>query len=152
MTTSHRAQLSPRTPARKNVDLCEVGHHGSRNATPKTLFALWENERDQHQDRLISLLSTKSGVHGRKHDTKVLRETLTEALRNNGKLISTDHDPDDAESADLLDRDGAVAWIDVTSPVNGPSEFADTVTEQRTGALSFPQTDRSGEREDRYPV
>lgn len=73
------------------VDLYKVGHHGSRNATPKTL--LWENFEKRggpKSGRMHALLSTMSGKHGHpdKH-TEVPRKTLREALENETQLMNT---------------------------------------------------------------
>jgi hypothetical protein len=71
------------------VDLYKVGHHGSRNATPRSLFALWEN-RDLP---LSSMMSTMAGVHGESEATAVPRKTLTTALAGAGDLHRTDELP-----------------------------------------------------------
>ena len=62
------------------VDLYKVGHHGSRNATPRSLFRLWGDEPSEERP-LAALMSTLSGVHGRTETTKVPRRTLVAALR-----------------------------------------------------------------------
>lgn len=64
----------------REVDLYKVGHHGSRNATPKTLFNLWI-EAASRDYPMVALMSTKSGVHGEHPETAVPRETLVSALR-----------------------------------------------------------------------
>jgi hypothetical protein len=69
------------------VDLYKVGHHGSRNATPRSLVALW-GERE-----VTSLLSTMPGVHGHSEATAVPRATLTAALERAGALERTDEAP-----------------------------------------------------------
>jgi hypothetical protein len=61
------------------VDLYKVGHHGSRNATPRTLFNLW-SERDADRP-ITALMSTKDDVYGDSPATNVPRTTLVEALR-----------------------------------------------------------------------
>jgi hypothetical protein len=48
----------------RNCDVYKVGHHGSRNATPKFLWKLWEARRAEGRAMPISLLSTRGGVHG----------------------------------------------------------------------------------------
>ncbi|MDN2580153.1 MBL fold metallo-hydrolase [Aquibium sp. ELW1220] len=48
----------------RNCDVYKVGHHGSRNATPKFLWKLWEARRADGRAMPISLLSTRGGVHG----------------------------------------------------------------------------------------
>jgi hypothetical protein len=63
----------------RKVDVYKVGHHGSRNATPRTLFNLW-NEPETMSREMVALMSTKSGVHGRTEKTKVPRKTLVAAV------------------------------------------------------------------------
>jgi len=77
----------------KNVTIYKVGHHGSRNATPHTLWDLFQNksENADNKRRLKTLLSTKPGKHGKKKDkTEVPRSTLVKALDDNSELHSTD--------------------------------------------------------------
>lgn len=78
----------------KSVDVYKVGHHGSLNATPKSLWNLLENKGGAAMpDRLTSVMSTKHGVHGHSHDTAVPRETLVEALTENTHFHTTeDHE------------------------------------------------------------
>jgi hypothetical protein len=73
------------------VDLYKVGHHGSRNATPRSLFRLWGDEPTP-QRPLAALLSTLANVHGRTEATRVPRSTLVAALRRRtgGLLFTTD--------------------------------------------------------------
>jgi hypothetical protein len=71
------------------VDLYKVGHHGSRNATPKSLFGLWGPEPDPARP-MMALMSTMPGVHGRSDATAVPRSTLVEALAHRMKLVRTD--------------------------------------------------------------
>jgi hypothetical protein len=79
------------------VDLYKVGHHGSRNATPRSLVGLWQGRTI----KLTSVMSTLPGVHGEKKETAVPRETLTRALAKLGRLRRTDKLPDDALFQDL---------------------------------------------------
>lgn len=72
------------------LDLYKVGHHGSRNATPKSLFGLWE----ANQHPMVSLLSTIPGMHGKRAATAVPRATLVNALRDRTDLYNTDDLPD----------------------------------------------------------
>ena len=72
-----------------NVDLYKVGHHGSRNATPKSLFRLWEDQdRDDHP--MVALMSTMPDVHGETDATAVPRGTLVTALAGRMDLVRTD--------------------------------------------------------------
>jgi hypothetical protein len=73
----------------KEVDLYKVGHHGSRNATPKKL--LWENFRKRGSGKLQSVLSTMPGKHGTPSKrTEVPRKTLLDALQSETRLLNTD--------------------------------------------------------------
>ena len=48
-----------------DVNLYKVGHHGSLNATPKSLWALFNRKGDVNtNNRLETLCSTKGGKHG----------------------------------------------------------------------------------------
>jgi hypothetical protein len=71
------------------IDLYKVGHHGSRNATPRSLHALW-TQRPAGAPALTALMSTKAGVHGHTAKTKVPRQTLVNALKEVATLFSTD--------------------------------------------------------------
>ncbi len=73
------------------VDFYKVGHHGSRNATPKTL--LWENfeKRGKSARRMKAALSTLRGKHGDpKKKTEVPRKTLLDALEAETELSNTE--------------------------------------------------------------
>jgi hypothetical protein len=71
------------------VDLYKVGHHGSRNATPKSLFQLWQEE-PAREHPMVGLLSTMPNVHGRSDATAVPRSALVEALTQRMTLVRTD--------------------------------------------------------------
>jgi hypothetical protein len=71
----------------KRVTLYKVGHHGSLNATPKSMWKLFGNRGEK---KLTSLLSTLDGVHGEtKRKTEVPRRTLVDELKKRSKLVST---------------------------------------------------------------
>jgi hypothetical protein len=74
------------------IDLYKVGHHGSRNATPRTLHTLW-TQRPADAPPMTALMSTRSEVHGKTPATAVPRDTLVEALRQVAQLLSTDQLP-----------------------------------------------------------
>lgn len=84
-----------------NVDLYKVGHHGSRNATPHSLFNLWGENPDPAQP-MTALMSTLSGVHGRSEATKVPRATLVAALQRRMDLITTDKLPLDTPFREMV--------------------------------------------------
>ena len=74
------------------VDLYKVGHHGSLNATPRTLWAKFGNKSDKVDaaSRLETLMSTLEGKHGHaSDDTEVPRETLVTELGKYSNLFTT---------------------------------------------------------------
>ena len=77
----------------KEVDVYKVGHHGSLNATPKSLWELFANRSADPQDphRLTSIMSTMPGKHGSvASKTEVPRSTLKAELKRESNLVSTD--------------------------------------------------------------
>src|SRR6476659_4548931 len=88
----------------RGVDLYKVGHHGSRNATPRTLFNLW-NEAATRDRKMTALMSTKSGVFGRPGSgTEVPRQTLLTALRQRMTVGTT------------MDFPGGTSHLEVAAP------------------------------------
>jgi hypothetical protein len=81
--------------ALRGVDLYKVGHHGSLNATPKTL--LWgefQKRKKPGDARLKTLLSTLPGKHGKtRSKTEVPRRTLLAVLKEESSLQNTDDLP-----------------------------------------------------------
>ncbi len=75
----------------KKVDLYKVGHHGSLNATPKSLWSLFEQKSEQDApDRLKTLMSTMSHKHGDEaRRTEVPRGTLVQELNRRSSLFTT---------------------------------------------------------------
>jgi hypothetical protein len=74
------------------VDLYKVGHHGSLNATPKSLWAQFRKKsaKVDDEDRLRTLMSTLEHKHGSAEmHTEVPRETLVDALRKDSDLFTT---------------------------------------------------------------
>ncbi len=74
-----------------DVDLYKVGHHGSLNATPKSMWAAFAKRGPKGKaGRLKTVLSTMPGKHGDENShTEVPRETLLSALRTQSELHST---------------------------------------------------------------
>jgi len=72
-----------------DVDLYKVGHHGSRNATPRRLFDLWSRERRRGHP-LCSVLSTQAGLYGTTVEGKVPKPELVTALESLGPLHNTE--------------------------------------------------------------
>ncbi|MBS1849435.1 MAG: hypothetical protein JST79_00870 [Acidobacteria bacterium] len=75
----------------KSVSLYKVGHHGSRNATPKTLWNLFANRSTQASaTRLKTMVSTMAGKFGsEKSKTEVPRKTLIAELKAKSDFFST---------------------------------------------------------------
>jgi len=73
----------------RNIDLYKVGHHGSRNATPRSLHTLW-TERDSARPKPTALMSTRKDVHGESEATAVPRATLVTAIGEVATLLSTE--------------------------------------------------------------
>jgi len=75
------------------VDLYKVGHHGSLNATPLTLWDMFGKKRselDDEADTMLSVMSTQPGVHGRTDSkTEVPRRSLVASLREETEHYST---------------------------------------------------------------
>lgn len=74
-----------------DVDLYKVGHHGSLNATPKTLWNQFVH-RDHigAKKRLVSVLSTRDGKHGSlAAGTEVPRTLLVKELQTESDLHDT---------------------------------------------------------------
>lgn len=68
----------------------KVGHHGSLNATPKSLWKGFAHRGTGGSTRLTSLLSTMAGKHGSTTNrTEVPRATLLKALETDTVLRST---------------------------------------------------------------
>jgi hypothetical protein len=74
-----------------SVNLYKVGHHGSLNATPKSLWKMFRNRSAKKTvNRLISLMSTMEGKHGDTHShTEVPRETLVRELDRESDFFTT---------------------------------------------------------------
>ena len=77
----------------KDVTVYKVGHHGSRNATPKSLWNRFgrKDKADSAPDRLLTLNSTMKGKHGHsKNNSEVPRTTLVKELDNFSDYRSTE--------------------------------------------------------------
>ncbi|MCX6595742.1 MAG: hypothetical protein NTV70_05190 [Acidobacteria bacterium] len=84
---SWTAMLARKGVAEKlgGVQLYKVGHHGSSNGTPDHLW-----HRLPRHGGLISLLSTRNGVHGQtERGTEVPRQALVEKLSQQGLMLDT---------------------------------------------------------------
>ena len=74
-----------------STNLYKVGHHGSRNATPRSLWKLFKHRSPAASPtRLISLMSTMEGKHGSAaNKSEVPRKTLVDALKKDTDLFTT---------------------------------------------------------------
>jgi hypothetical protein len=90
-----------------SVELYKVGHHGSRNATPRRLVDLWRSERNGR--KLCSVLSTKDKVFDKTVEGTVPKPELVNALKALGPVRNTDELPE------------GVWWFDVEAPAQGPT-------------------------------
>jgi hypothetical protein len=96
----------------KNVDFYKVGHHGSRNATPRSLLdSYWGADPDPERP-MVAMMSTRAHVHGKSEATAVPRATLVAALERRMTLYSTDDLPPDRR------------FVEVAAPAAGDEPFA----------------------------
>lgn len=75
-----------------DVDLYKVGHHGSLNATPMSMWNRFSKKStdENKKGRLTTMLSTMPGKHGHEKDnTEVPRRSLLKALDEQSELHST---------------------------------------------------------------
>jgi hypothetical protein len=102
------AQSLPVWGELKDIDLYKVGHHGSRNATPRSLVTQWPVTPTGTIPRMVALMSTQHGAHGDdENESEVPRGPLVEALKERASVYSTEELPDDElwleVEADLTD-------------------------------------------------
>jgi beta-lactamase superfamily II metal-dependent hydrolase len=85
------AQTQPVWDELKTVDLYKVGHHGSRNATPRSLMNLWPVAANASEPRMVALMSTQQGAHGDdENESEVPRGPLVDALKQRATVFSTE--------------------------------------------------------------
>lgn len=74
------------------VDLYKVGHHGSRNATPRSMWAAFQKKgKAEDPERMHAVLSTKSGKHGSVSSrTEVPRTALLKEIGKHAHLHNTE--------------------------------------------------------------
>ena len=73
-----------------NVNVYKVGHHGSRNATPRSLWNAFLNKGPAGPKRLRTIVSTKADKYGSLTEhSEVPRRTLVTALKANSDYFST---------------------------------------------------------------
>ncbi len=75
----------------KGTALYKVGHHGSLNGTPKTLWNGFDRRKPPEKpDRLLTVISTLGGKHGKaSRGTEVPRSKLMDALEAESELANT---------------------------------------------------------------
>jgi hypothetical protein len=74
----------------KNVTFYKVGHHGSRNATPKTLWYGFKARGSKNESgRLQTVVSTMADKYGKSEGSEVPRKTLMEALEKESTRFTT---------------------------------------------------------------
>jgi hypothetical protein len=86
----------------EDVYLYKVGHHGSRNATPKTLWNNFSRKGPdlKKKDRIQTVISTMKGKHGHaKSHTEVPRKTLVQELTSLSTYTTTE---DAAQNKELF--------------------------------------------------
>ncbi len=72
------------------VNLYKVGHHGSLNATPKSLWKKFEYKGPPRGGRLKTVVSTMAGKHGSaRRETEVPRQKLVEELQKHSDFFTT---------------------------------------------------------------
>ncbi|MGB7546606.1 MAG: hypothetical protein WBM14_02565 [Terracidiphilus sp.] len=74
----------------KDVDVYKVGHHGSRNATPMTLWKMFAKRRGMSRSGVLkTMMSTSAGVYGKTEASKVPSANLVKALEKGSDLKNT---------------------------------------------------------------
>ena len=76
----------------KNTTLYKVGHHGSRNATPKSLWQSFKNktEKGNKAAKMKTVISTMEGKHGESEDTKVPLPKMVKEMKTQTNYRSTE--------------------------------------------------------------
>jgi ribonuclease BN (tRNA processing enzyme) len=76
----------------EDTTLYKVGHHGSRNATPKSLWKDFKkkSEKSSNKSRLKTVVSTMKGKHGESEDTKVPLPKMVTAMRAQSNFTTTE--------------------------------------------------------------
>jgi len=75
-----------------NTTVYKVGHHGSRNATPKSLWNNFKNKSDDKNKpgRLKTVISTMEGKHGESEDTAVPLPKMVREMKTHSHYHSTE--------------------------------------------------------------
>jgi hypothetical protein len=106
--------------------LYKVGHHGSRNATPKEgLWKRFANRSAAKADpgRMWSVVSTMAGKHGTTEATRVPRKTLVDALERDTNFRTTqdfERAEPDWRDFDIDPKTGRVTEVPKPAAATGP--------------------------------
>lgn len=100
----------------RDVNVYKVGHHGSLNATPKTLWRLFKNKNDKaSKARLRTVISTMAGKHGSAtKGTEVPRRVLVTELCNKSDYYSTEQLAPSKTAPQVLEIDLATGTVAAT--------------------------------------
>ena len=76
----------------KDTTVYKVGHHGSRNATPRSLWESFKNKNDKgnKDDKMKTVVSTMKGKHGKTEDTEVPLPKMVEEMKEQTDFRSTE--------------------------------------------------------------
>jgi hypothetical protein len=100
----------------RDVSVYKVGHHGSLNATPKTLWGLFKNRSDKElKGRLQTVISTMAGKHGSgTKGTEVPRRPLVTELCKMTDYYSTEQLSPSKAAPQVLEIDLAKGTVAAT--------------------------------------
>ncbi len=88
-----------------DVKVYKVGHHGSLNGTPKSLWNLFTERKDINDNgELVSLLSSRINIHGKSsRGTEVPRSKLVTALKKGSEFCATPYEIDKRKKLKVSD-------------------------------------------------
>ena len=115
----------------EHVDVYKVGHHGSRNATPKRLVRLWA-ARSRTSSPLVSVLTTKPGVYDKSIEGNVPKGNLVTSLSKLGIVHRTDR---------LASNEW---WFDIEAPTSRDGTFTFTRGPRMTSRAPTPKPRPTG--------
>ena len=86
-----RARTEPKFRKKlADLSLYKIGHHGSRNATPRTFYRYITEQRSAGLPPITTLMSTLHGFHGKTAITAVPSSNLVVASRELGQYTTTE--------------------------------------------------------------
>ncbi len=102
----------------KDTNVYKVGHHGSRNATPKTLWNSFLRKTNASGDEekkksMHTIVSTMEGKHGESEATKVPRQTLVDELNSHSQYRSTQEINPEFKDKDEIPNDEKGLFFDI---------------------------------------